>query len=302
MRHAYTPTLPELQAFVQSARTGTTTRAALALGLTQSAVSRALGTLEARLGVRLFHRDRQRLSLSDAGRAFLPDAEALLAGLDAAAMAVMSFAGHRDVLRVAALPTFAAHWLIPRLGRFAAEAPDVLVDVSATLDPVAFDRDPRDCAVLRADGPAGAAHVEVLAQESLVVVARPELVAANRLLEDLPLLQQSTRPTLWLDWCAAAGRDAGRFRRGPRFEQFAMVLAAARAGLGLALVPDILVADDIAEGRLAVASDRRLATATPYVLAWPDRSTGLPAFGAFHAWLSAEAAPAAPPPAPQESR
>jgi DNA-binding MarR family transcriptional regulator len=75
MRRAYTPTLPELQAFAQAARTGSATRAAQALGLTQSAVSRSLATLEDRLGVRLFHRLRQRLTLSDAGRALLPDAE-----------------------------------------------------------------------------------------------------------------------------------------------------------------------------------------------------------------------------------
>jgi len=69
MREAYMPTLAELQAFCACARLGTTTRAAESLNLTQSAISRSINALEDRLGVRLFLRVRQRLSLSDAGRA-----------------------------------------------------------------------------------------------------------------------------------------------------------------------------------------------------------------------------------------
>ena len=79
MRRAYTPSLPELQAFVQAASMASATHAGDVLGLTQSAISRSLASLEARLGVRLFHRAKQRLTLSDAGRAFLPQAQAILA-------------------------------------------------------------------------------------------------------------------------------------------------------------------------------------------------------------------------------
>ena len=71
MRHAYTPTIAELEAFCACARGGTTIQAAQHLGLTQSAVSRSITGLETRLGVALFIRARQRLTLSDAGRAFL---------------------------------------------------------------------------------------------------------------------------------------------------------------------------------------------------------------------------------------
>lgn len=295
MRHAYTPTLPELQAFVQAARTGTATRAGAALGLTQSAISRALTTLEARLGVALFHRIRQRLVLSDAGRALLPEAEQMLADLDRAALTVMSFGGHRAVLRLAVLPTYAALSLIPRLSGFAEIAPEVTFDMTATLTPLDFERDPRDVAIIRAQGPLRGAIMDVLAEERLVVVAAPAVLPKAGLLEDtdlaqLPLLQQATRPNLWLDWFLNAGLDPITILRGARFEQFGMVLAAARAGLGLALVPEIFVAPDLASGALCLASARSMTSDTPYALTYPQRSLGIGAFRQFRDWILADMA------------
>ena len=295
MRHAYTPSLPELQAFVQAARLGTATRAAAASGLTQSAISRALNSLEARLGVALFHRIRQRLVLSDAGRALLPEAERMLADLDRAALTVMSFGGHRDVLRMAVLPTFAALWLIPRLPGFAAIAPQVTFDISATLTPLDFERDPRDMAIIRAQPPLRGASFDLLAEERLIVVAAPGLLPKSGVLADaalarLPLLQQSTRPDLWLDWFRHAGLDPITILRGARFEQFGMVLAAARAGLGLALVPEVFVAADIASGALVLASPRSITSSTPYVLTYPERSLEIAAFRQFQSWLLASSA------------
>lgn len=292
MRHAYTPTLPELQAFVQAAETGSTTRAAAALGLTQSAVSRSLNSLEARLGVRLFHRVRQRLILSDAGRAMLPEAGRILGDLDAAALTVMSFGGHSEVLRIAALPTFGAIWLIPRLRRFAASAPDVTFDMTATLEPVDFDRAPVDLAVLRGP-PRPGLRSAVLVPERLVVVAAPGLLGEGPLedadLARLPLLQQATRPNLWLDWFLDAGMDPITILRGARFEQFGMVLAAARAGMGAALVPEVLVGADLASGALRLASRRSMPGRWPYALSWPERSEERASFRAFRDWLVKDA-------------
>lgn len=295
MRHAHTPTLPELQAFVQAARLGSATRAADSLGLTQSAISRALATLEARLGVRLFHRQRQRLALSDAGRAFLPNAARILADLDASALTVMSFGGHREVLRLATLPTFGAIWLIPRLARFAALAPTITFDISATLTPLDFDRDPRDAAILRMATPPPGLLTDILAEERLVTVAAPHLLPAAPFddadLARLPLLQQATRPELWLDWFRGAGLAPITLLRGARYEQFGMVLAAAREGQGVALVPEVLAAPDLATGALRLASPRSMTTDAPYRLTYPARSLDLPAFRAFRDWLCLGARP-----------
>jgi DNA-binding transcriptional LysR family regulator len=279
MRHARTPTFAELQAFVRAAQSGATTRAGESLGLTQSAVSRALAGLEDRLGVRLFHRVRQRLVLSDAGRAFLPEAARLLEDLDRATLNVMAFGGQVQVLRLACLPTFAAAWLIPRLASLPA---DITIDLSATLSLPDFATDPRDAAILRGPAPRGL-HSQVLAQENLVAVCAP--ARAGQDLAAMPLIQQTTRPDLWLGWFRDAGDDPRDLLRGPRFEQFSMVLAAARAGLGAALVPAVLAQDDLAAGRLVRAAPGMREGGDPYRLIWPDRSADLPALAALRAAL-----------------
>ncbi len=297
MRQSYIPTVAELQAFLACAKLGTTTGAAQSLNLTQSAVSRSIQSAEARLGVQLFLRVRKRLLLSDAGRVFLREAERLLDGLDAAALNVMAFGGHRDVLRLAVLPTFGATWLIPRLTALQQVAPRVTFDISARLMQVDFDAEPFDAAIHRGVHPHPGVRTEHLADEVLVAVAAPELLARREAgdagdagLASLPLLQQSTRPTLWLDWFRDAGLDHRRISRGARFEHFGMIIEAAIAGLGVALVPQVLVAERLRGGVLALASARRVRSAQPYTLCYPDRSEDSDGFRAFRGWILEQAA------------
>lgn len=290
MRQVYTPSIAELQAFTSCARTGATTRAAQSLKLTQSAVSRSINSLEERLGVRLFHRVRQRLVLSDAGRALQRDAENLLADLDQAAITVMAFGGHAQVLRLAVLPTFASTWLIPKLQSFVAVASEVTFDISARLGAVDFETDPFDAAIQRGDHRPTGTRALTLMDEYLVIVAAPSLLEDKHVLEDselakLPLLQQSTRPSLWLDWFRHAGLDPRAILRGARFDHFDMVINAAIAGLGVALVPEVLAQKGLFEGQLVLASKRRLLGVEPYTLIYPQRSEEIEGFARFKDWL-----------------
>lgn len=290
MRDAYLPTVNELHAFTACARTGSTTRAAEELNLTQSAVSRSLGALEKRLGVLLFHRVRQRLILSDAGRVFSRDAARILGELDNAAVTVMAFGGHSDVLRLAVLPTFGTRWLVPRLREFAELVPDVTFDIVSRLDPVNFEAEPFDAAIQRNELHRAGVRSMPIVDETLVVLAAPELLGGKGLLDEaelarLPLLQQATRPSLWVDWFGDIGIDPRSILRGPRFEHFDMVLSAAVSGLGLALVPEILAEAEITSGRLVRASPRRLRMDAPYALIYPEQSAEVEAFAAFRDWL-----------------
>ena len=295
MRKSYIPSVSELEAFCSCARIGTTTGAARDLGLTQSAVSRSIGTLEDRLGVALFHRVRQRLALSDAGRAFQRDAENLLARLNEAAVSVMAFGGQSAVLRIAVLPTFGRSWLIPRMSAFQSTLPGATFDMAARLGRVDFEAEPFDLSIQRSTHRARGAHHLHLLDETLIVVAAPSLIGPRQRLSDddllsLPLLQQSTRPTLWPDWFRHARLDPRRTLRGARFDHFDMVLDAAIAGLGVALVPEILARAPLRSGRLRRASDREMESGEAYTLIYPERSLSLPAFARFRDWLSAEIA------------
>jgi len=293
MPDAFIPTIRELEAFCELARSGTTHLAARRLHLSQTAVSRSIKSLEDRLGVALFLRQRQRMALSDAGRAFLPKAQALLADLNAAAVGVMAFGGQSSVLRIAVLPSFGRSWLIPRLAGFLAAAPGTTVDVAARLDPVDFATEPFDLAIQRsAHRSGGAAHHLHLLDESLVAVCSPALTG-GRVLSDadllaLPLLQQTTRPTLWLDWFRHASLDSRRILRGARFDHFDMVIDAAIAGLGVGLVPEVLAREPLRQGRLIRAAAREMDSGQAYTLIYPDRAELMPPFTRFRAWIRAE--------------
>lgn len=291
MRDPFLPTTGELVAFCACVRTGATTRAAEELGLTQSAVSRALASLERRLGVSLFHRVRQRLVLSEAGRAFSPEADLLVERLRQASVAVMALGGRSDLVRLAVLPTIGTTWLVPRLARFREAHPDVTLDIVSRIEPVNFEEEPFDAALQRREmRPAGVLHDDLM-EEHLVAVASPRLVPApvgDTDLARLPLLQQATRPTLWLDWFRDTGLDPRSILRGDRFEHFGMLIAAAVTGLGVALVPEEAVAAEMAEAKLVAASPRRLSVGSSYALLYPESSTRNPAFAAFRTWLRGE--------------
>jgi LysR family glycine cleavage system transcriptional activator len=289
-RPNYTPSIQELRALVSCGELGSVSRAADALNLTQSAVSRSIRSLEDRLGVQLFHRVRKRLRLSDAGRAMVHEAREILAALDRSARMAMAFGKGGDVLRLAVLPTFAATWLIPRLPEFLELHPDVSIDLGSALHPVDFDDSPFDAAMQRAVMARKDTDVTPLLEESLIMVAAPSLVAAGQNmttaeLAQYPLIQLATRPELWNDWFASAGAATVERLQGPRVQHFDMVISAAQAGLGVALLPDIFVQSEISSGALHRLHERSLRGSTPYALIRPKSRGESPAMDAFTTWI-----------------
>lgn len=289
-RPNYTPSVQELRALVSCGDLGSVSRAADTLNLTQSAVSRSIRSLEERLGVQLFHRVRKRLQLSDAGRAMVRDARDILDALDRSAKMAMAFGKGGDVLRLAVLPTFAATWLIPRLPEFLETHPDVSIDLGAALHPVDFDDSPFDAAIQRAVMARKDTDVTPLLKETLILVAAPRLVAEGQDLTtaDLaryPLIQLATRPELWNDWFASAGEATLERLQGPRVQHFDMVISAAQAGLGLALLPDIFVQAELASGTLHRVHALPLSGMTHYALIRPAARSESPAMEAFANWL-----------------
>ena len=142
LRRAFLPSTADLLAFEAAARHQSISRAAGELHLTQSAVSRQIRQLEEQLGTALFHRVRQRVVLTDAGRVYAADVQAVLQQLSASTQKAMAFASTDGLLNLAVLPTLGTRWLIPRLGRFMALHPQVMVNLSARTEPFDFTGTP----------------------------------------------------------------------------------------------------------------------------------------------------------------
>jgi len=294
-RREFLPSIGQLMAFESAARHTSVSRAAQELSLTQSAISRLVRQLEDQVGTALFHRVKQRVVLTDAGRVYAAELRVGMEALSSATRRVMTLGGMGEVLNLAVLPTFGTQWLIPRMKRFAALHPGVTVNFSARTEPFDFEREPFHAAIHFGDPFWPGATCEYLMEESVVPVCSPEFRRRHRLhqkedLAHLTLLQQTSRPTQWAEWFEQVNVPTARSMTGPRFEQFSMIAQAAANGMGAALVPRFLVEDDLASERLVVLFRDALVTDKAYYVVTPDSGAENRLVLAFREWLVAEAA------------
>lgn len=286
------PSLSGLLALEAVDRLGTATAAAADLNLTPGAISRALQEVEAQLGVTLLIRDRQRLRLTPAARDYVADARRALGLLGQAALRLRAGDGGES-LSLAILPAFGMHWLAPRLRDFRTAHPGVALTLTTRLRPFDMEAEGFDAAIHygRADWP-GAEHLLLMEEEVLAVCAPsllPASVAGPGDLLALPLLQIESRTGDWGRWFAAQGM-AGQRPGGMLFDQFATMQQAAVHGLGVALLPTFLIAEDMAAGRLVPAWGGAVRAAGSYWLVWPKGVPLRPAMEAFRGWIGAEVA------------
>jgi LysR family transcriptional regulator, glycine cleavage system transcriptional activator len=286
------PSLGALQAFDAALRHRSFTGAAGELGLTQGAISRQIARLEAQLGRQLFHREHARVRPTRAAEQFGSKLARLLARLETLVSEVRSNADTTDaggVLELACLPTFGTTWLIPRLPDFRARHPDVAIELTTSLQVFDFETEEVDCAIHYGTGVWPGARAERLMDEEMVVVASAERAAELTSPADLaqqPLLQLTSRPWAWPTWLTTNEAPRTDALRGPRFEHHLMILEAARAGLGVALLPTFLAERAITAGDLVEPfPNTRLVTQRRYWLVYPDRTLELDAFQRFREWL-----------------
>ena len=300
------PSLQALACFDAAARHQSYTRAAQELALTQGAVSRQIGALEGFVGVALFQRTRHGVALTERGAEYALQVAGRLQGLEQDTLEVMAGQGRGGSLQLAAVPTFATRWLIPRLPALAALHPELTVHIETRTRPFLFADTAFDAALYAGTAEqvanwAGTRATRLL-DEQMVPVCSPALAASlgqlarrspqsplspltPQAIATLPLLQQSTRPSAWRQWFDAAGVAAPMALSGPRYELFSMTAAAAAQGLGLALVPRLLVEPELARGELMVACAQVLPGDRAYYLVQPERAEERPALGWFKAWL-----------------
>jgi DNA-binding transcriptional LysR family regulator len=273
------PSTQALTCFEAAARHQSFTRAAQELALTQGAVSRQVAVLEQQVGVALFRRTRHGMSLTPAGRDYARQVAQRLTALERDTLDLMGRRGEGDSVTLGCVPTLAARWLIPRLPLLARDHPGLQVHLEARSRPFLFGDAAIDGAVFagtpeQAAQWAGTRATLLFAEES-VPVCSPALLPGRKALSPariaaLPLLQPSTRPEAWRLWFDAQGVEAEGAMAGPRYELFSMQAAAAECGLGVALVPLLLVQQELARGTLVVACNRPVRGERNYYFVQPD--------------------------------
>jgi LysR family transcriptional regulator, glycine cleavage system transcriptional activator len=295
------PGLASLRTFEAAARHLSFTKAADELHVTPAAVSAQVRGLEEQLGVRLFWRTSRAVRLTGAGETLLQATGEALAVI---ARAVERIAGANRGRRLVVSTglTFAAKWLVPRLGRFRRLQPEVDVRLSVTDQLADFARDEADVAIRFGTGVYPGLRADRLLEEELFPVCSPRLLEGARPLREPKDLRHHTLIHLdwqaqgetwpdWRMWLLAAGVEGVDPTQGIHFRETTLVIQAAIDGQGVAL-GDSLAADDLAAGRLVRPFD--LALKGPpqfaYHLVSPRATADRPLVKAFREWVLSEVA------------
>lgn len=288
------PPLNALRAFEATARLHSVTRAAEELHVTHGAVSRQLRVLEEALGLRLFNRQGRGLGLTPAGLQLRDGANAAFDQLRDA------WAGLQRPVRgpfvLGCSGSVLARWVIPRLDRLKHDLPDLALHLNAQETPFSPETADVDATLLLA-APPWPTHwqIEILAPERIGPVVSPRYAGWQQLrkkpasaLIDEPVLHTDSRPNAWKDWASASKLPLSPTRSGQGFAHLYYLLEAALAGLGVAIAPQPLVADDVKEGRL-LAPWGFIETRASWVFAVPQRGHD-PRADALMQWFKNELA------------
>jgi LysR family glycine cleavage system transcriptional activator len=284
-------TLPAFRAVAQSQNLR---QAAESLHLTHSAVSQQIRGLEEQLGFSLFDRRGRRVVLNAAGQALLRSVEPALAQLDEgvqAAAAAASGTGQR--LRVTLLPSFAQRWLLPRMGRWREQHPQLALEIEASVGVMDLQREGFHAALRQGSGPWPGLEAERLFDKPMPFVVVGSPAAARRLLGAQPAAL-AREPLLgdaevWEHWFAQAGLRE-RVRPVATFNDAGLMLQAVEQNMGLAVARELLAADALQDGRLVRLSPLSMTfePASTYHLVYPPALRDWPPLAALRKWLRDE--------------
>lgn len=288
------PPLSSVRVFEAAARHENFTSAAAELGMTQAAVSYQIRTLEERLGVPLFRREKKRVVLTEAGRRALPEISRAFDTLDQA------FAGIRAddeaLLTISTSNTFANTWLAWRLGSFQMEHADMAVRMQVSESLTDFVSDDVDIAIRAGLGGWDGLEQELLLKIDFTPMCSPEFLRRNGgeiVLNDLLRLPQiSPHDPWWPWWLREAGIDTpeDKVRPGIRLDSQASEGHAAIAGQGVAMLTPYFWRNDLAEGRLVRLFDQVSTRGYGYWLCYPEHRKRILKIRRFREWLIAELA------------
>ncbi|HVJ51899.1 MAG TPA: LysR substrate-binding domain-containing protein [Aliidongia sp.] len=280
--------LQTLRVFEAVARHSSFTQAAAELQLTQSAVSRQVKSLEAILGVDLFWRTTRKVELTEQGHFYAGIIRGALDRIEEATQELIQRGDGGCRLTIRCPSGFSGKWLVPRLASFQASHPDIDLQLMTADGPI--ERLDYDLAIGFGPQSEPDGMIEPILEASPLLVCRPDLVVSgmspSALLRRHGLLQVASTPGLWQEWLEHAGIETVDLRWGPTFEHALIAISAAVSGLGLALLPRQVVADELSDGRLTAPFGRDVGGPPLfYHLVIPPTKVGLARVTAFRDWV-----------------
>ncbi len=283
-----TPSMPGLLAFEALARLRSVTLAAEALHVTPSAVSHRIRQLESQLGVALF--SRADFSLTHDGAAYLQRVREALAMLQQ--VPGRGGPGAATRLRVAVTPTFSRQLLLPRLASFRHAYPDIDLVLQVAIPMLDVGAEDADIELRFGTGPYPDREAVLLCSDEVTPVCSPDYLHEAGPFDGFDTPEAVARARLircplepWRTWFTASGIALDEPSTGSQFNDIGLVLDAAVAGFGVALMRLQLGAGWLDSGRLVRLSRRQVVSPHHYFLCWKRGTLDRWECAAFVDWL-----------------
>ena len=298
MRTRWKTPFRALEIFEAAARLGDANAAARELHITRAAVSQQLHKLEEQIGTQLFEYGSRPARPTKAALKLMPAISSALDLMDAACREVAKQESGRIV--VAAPPSTAAIWLIPRMGGFRRESPESRLSVQSDFALADLYADEVDAALRYGTGDYPGLFVEKLADEFIAPLCSPRHIAENPPARPEDLLSRALIDDRmgagferheWRGWLAALGVRDEPQNIVVSTNRSHQALCLAKAGEGVALGRGLLSVDDLRLGLLAPALPFSIPADCAYYFVCPFSARKNPAVCRFHDWLRAEFEP-----------
>lgn len=291
------PPIAALRAFEAAARHLNYTRAAEELNVTQSAISHQIKHIESLWGFKLFKRNGRNIELTEQAKKVVPVINDFFSNLKST---LSSIEEHQDegYLKLTLSHSFALKWMVPKLGEFSHQYPDIDVTIVTLPDPRQLEMNDTDIAIFYSNGEHDGYIVIPLLHDYSFPVCSPDffkieiksLKQPDDLLK-LPLLRRLNIDAAprWGDWFSTAGVTNYSLPKGLHFPNSSMALQAAIDGQGVALARSSHVAEDLIAGRLIKLFDIYAKSNSCYNLVIPETKFDQPTVQKFIAWIKDEA-------------
>ena len=269
--------------------------AAEELFVTPSAVSRQIKLLEDHLGVELFCRDKRVISLTEVGKTYATDLHRIFDDLYGATRRLTSQAENRTLNILTSMMSITQRWLMPRLFQYQQQdsALEIRLTTCTEISPIDFDRNTVDIGLTRQKIKREGLQCEPLIPELLVVVCSPALVKEKTIntvddLLDHRLITTLSRADTW-DKYLGRSRFSENFVGQIQLAHLFFALEAAIGGLGVAVLPLPLIADDLRQGKLIAPLKQAIPSGEIYYAVYSAAEQEKKDVSSFVTWLKEQA-------------
>ncbi|WP_332682080.1 LysR family transcriptional regulator [Bosea sp. (in: a-proteobacteria)] len=287
------PSTTALRVFLAVARLGSTAKAASAVHLTQSAVSKQIQALEEHLGIALFERSPAGLKPTEAGVIYRPYAEAAIEQMERGARRLAERAALGRPIRLHLVAIAGERWLMERFPVFAQAHPEI--DVQFTNFVSENETEEPDIDIVHGAGPWPDREAHYLFGRQVALVAAPALLermggfARPADIQKMTLLQHFQMPTFWAEFTEAHGLRGAVPAHTVRYGYYSVIIRAAMAGLGVALAPRCYITEELASGALVNPLGLGFDSVTGCWMTLNPQGERSPGFEALVGWLREEA-------------